>query len=281
MKRFTAFALALLFLLTLTACGEKEPSNGPFENFTLPTAGTSEPTETSAPAQTEEPPENPTEEEPPMDVEELVYDSYSDAGEYEFDFGYGETSILYYSYHLPAIDAQSDGALAINRDIRDTFGTLVDDQYKTMGEGSYPLYNMVSWYPSCYRDLVVLLIVAESNFDTPAYGVYCYNQTTGEWLQNSELLDYLYIAEDEFLKATREAAEEFFVSNNEGVSEEEREMYGYDDCLEWTVSDENINLDNLMFYPDEQGELIVIARIGSMAGAAWYYHCIYPEIAYG
>ena len=36
-----------------------------------------------------------------------------------------------------------------------------------------------------------------------------------------------------------------------------------------------------MFYPDEQGELVVIARIGSMAGAEWYYHYIYPEVAFG
>ena len=286
MKRLTAFALALLFLLTLTACGEKEPSNGPFENFTLPTAGTSEPAETSAPAQTEEPTESPTEEPPQPDdpyerLEGLVYEPYNDSGEYEVVYDSEYSNLYYYAYHLPMLTASTEGARAINDAIDESFGQLIEDQYAAMKDGVDLSYNIVSWYPSFYKDLVILLVVAESNYGFTENGVYCYEKNTGRWLQGRELLDYLYIEEEVFLEATRQAAEECFVSFYGDIPEEDREAYGYDRQLAWTVSDENINLDNLMFYPDLDGNITVIARIGSLAGADWYYQYLYPEIAFG
>ena len=89
MKKLTALALAFLFLFSLAACGEKEPTVRPFENITLPTTETTKSTEaptmvqTTAPTETEEPTE-PTPEEPTTGVEELVSEYYSDAGEYEY-----------------------------------------------------------------------------------------------------------------------------------------------------------------------------------------------------
>ncbi|MGM9523629.1 MAG: hypothetical protein ACI3VU_04375 [Faecousia sp.] len=286
MKKLMAIALSLLFLFSLTACGENETTSRPFENITLPTTestGTTDASateQTSAPTETEEPTE-PTPEEPTTGVEELVSEYYSDAGEYEYFYDDITSNTFYYSYHLPAIASWSDGAQAINQSISETFGALIEEQYKAMEEGWFLDYNLVSWYPTFYNDLLIFVIVAESVSDFSSYGVYCYNQTTGEWLQGSALLEYLYIEEESFLEAARAAAEECFVSYFGDISEEERELYGYDECLAWTVSDENINLENLMFYPDEHGEIVVIARIASMAGADWYYHYIYPELAYG
>ena len=215
------------------------------------------------------------------DVDDLIYESYNDAGEYTVAYGEDNSNIYYYSYHLPMFTASTDGARAINDSINSTFGTLIENQYQEMENGMDIGYNTVSWFPCFYQDLFTLLIVAESNFGYSYYGVYCYEQTTGEWLQGSALLEYLNIEESEFLEATRQAAEECFVSYYGDVPEEDREEYGYYDQLAWTISDENINFDNLMFYPDFEGKIVVIAPIGSIAGADWYYNLLYPEISYG
>ena len=167
------------------------------------------------------------------------------------------------------------------RQIDESFGQLIEDQYAAMEDGVDLGYNIVNWYPSFYKDLVILLVVAESYYGFTENGVYCYEKNTGQWLRGRELLDYLCIEEEGFLEATRQAAEECFVSFYGDIPEEDREAYGYDSQLAWTVSDENINLDNLMFYPNLDGNITVIARIGSLAGADWYYHYLYPEIAYG
>ena len=44
--------------------------------------------------------------------------------------------------------------------------------------------------------------------------------------------------------------------------------------LEWTRSAENVNAD-MMMYPDENGKLMLLSPIGSLAGASYYEHS-YP-----
>ena len=44
--------------------------------------------------------------------------------------------------------------------------------------------------------------------------------------------------------------------------------------LEWTRSAENVN-DDMMMYPDENGKLMLLSPIGSLAGASYYEHS-YP-----
>ena len=141
MKKLMAIALALLFLFSLTACREKEPAIRPFENITLPTTESTVPTDasateqTSAPSETEEP-TDPTPEEPTTGAEGLVDEYYNDAGEYEFSYDDNTSDTLFYSFHLPEITESTKGALAINRSITETFGALIEEEYKAMEETS-------------------------------------------------------------------------------------------------------------------------------------------------
>ena len=292
MKRALALLLSLLMLLSLTACKKGDADRTPFGNAVLTpddhsddkgTTGTDQVMQTAPPVMTIEPMTLPTvqTEEPVINAEDLIYESYSDAGEYVISYDDGAADTFYYSFHLPHISDSTQGAREINSSIDEHFGALIEQEYSIMAEEWFPSYGIVNWYASFYQELLVIVITAESLMEFSDYGVYCYNVTTGEWLQGSALLEYLYIDEQEFLEATREAAQECFISYYGDLPEEDRELYGYDECLAWTISDENINLDNLLFYPDENGEIVVIARIGSMAGADWYYHYVFPEISYG
>ena len=292
MKRALALLLSLLMLLSLTACKKGDADRTPFGNAVLTpddhsdekgTTGTDQVMQTAPPVMTIEPMTLPTvqTEEPVINAEDLIYESYSDAGEYVISYDDGAADTFYYSFHLPHISDSTQGAREINSSIDEHFGALIEQEYDAMSENWFPNYSTVGWYPSFYQDLLIIVIAAESVVDFSDYGVYCYNRTTGEWLQGSSLLAYLHIEESGFLSATREAAEAYFISANEGIPVEDREAYGYDERLSWTISDENINLENLLFYPDAQGTMTVIARIGSMAGADWYYQYLYPEIAYG
>ena len=292
MKRALAVLLSLLMLLSLTACKKGDADRTPFGNAVLTpddhsddkgTTGTDQVMQTAPPVMTIEPMTLPTvqTEEPVINAEDLIYESYSDAGEYVISYDDGAADTFYYSFHLPHISDSTQGAREINSSIDEHFGALIEQEYSIMAEEWFPSYGIVNWYASFYQELLVIVITAESLMEFSDYGVYCYNVTTGEWLQGSALLEYLYIDEQEFLEATREAAQECFISYYGDLPEEDRELYGYDECLAWTISDENINLDNLLFYPDENGEIVVIARIGSMAGADWYYHYVFPEISYG
>ena len=101
---------------------------------------------------------------------------------------------------------------------------------------------------------------------------------TLEQLDASEVLKRLDIEEDEFLDAARTRAEEIFVYTFDELPEEDREAYGYYDCLEQTVSDEFVNLD-LPIFVDRHGEITVYLKISHMAGSGlmWEANNIFEE----
>ena len=78
-----------------------------------------------------------------------------------------------------------------------------------------------------------------------------------------------------FLEKVRNAAEACFIEAFSGLAEEDREEYGYYDYLKWTVSDEAVNFD-LPIFVDAVGNLCVMGRIGSMAGASEFWAPLYP-----
>ena len=84
------------------------------------------------------------------------------------------------------------------------------------------------------------------------------------------------VDETAFLDAVRQAAAERFDGN-------------YADCTgnfgdflaerrAWTLSDDNINMDVMVAYPDEDGQLHVALPIGSIAGADAYEEWLTPEL---
>ena len=77
---------------------------------------------------------------------------------------------------------------------------------------------------------------------------------------------------------TMEAAEEAEEEEEEYLSdipEEEREAYGYYDCLEQTVSDAFVNLD-LPVFVDRYGDIRVYLKLSSMAGSGVMWVPDYP-----
>ena len=114
----------------------------------------------------------------------------------------------------------------------------------------------------------------------PEYFVYVYDINRDLRLDNFDLIELFGYSEDDFLASVRDAAGWEYISANEGVPAEYRgEMY--DDRYAFTISDENISFENLMIYLESDGRVAVLARIGSMAGAGWYYHVVYPFEAVG
>ena len=59
------------------------------------------------------------------------------------------------------------------------------------------------------------------------------------------------------------------------IPEEEREAYGYDECLEETVSETCVNVD-LPVFVDHFGDIRVYLRISSPAGSGTMYVPEYP-----
>ena len=93
MKKLTTALLTALLLLNLAACGEKEPDDTP--------SGYDD---------------------------SLISELYSEEGEYTD----AENNTLAYSYHVPRIMSETAVAAALNDEIADQFGTLVQEQKNMM-----------------------------------------------------------------------------------------------------------------------------------------------------
>jgi hypothetical protein len=203
--------------------------------------------------------------------DELIKEICSEEGSYtdEVDNTYQ------YSYHVPALIADTPDAQSINDKLSRIVSERVEGEMSCMKQGVSLTCLSVSWKSYWSGSWVFLVVKEESDWEFDDYTVFCYDFETGKQVTNEEVLKSLGVSQQEFLDAMGEAAEVFYQDFYREIPEEERENFGYNQQLAWTLSDENLNLD-LMMYLDEKGALAVITPIGSLAGASWYYHVLYP-----
>lgn len=119
MKKLTTALLTALLLLNLAACGEKEPDDTP--------SGYDD---------------------------SLISELYSEEGEYTDS----ENNTLTYNYHVPRIVSETAVAAALNDEIADQFGALVQEQKNMMASRVSLTCLSVTW-TSYWNDSLLCLVV--------------------------------------------------------------------------------------------------------------------------
>ena len=226
---------------------------------------------TEAPTEpvTEAPTEPTTEAPAPVDPWSVMGELSFEQGTYTDDVG----NVYTYSYGLPCITADTEGARAINADIEDIFGGQILSAHQDM-EDKLSLYLIdTGYYGEVWEDVLTLIIIAHTDWGDDQYGVYSYEVSTGRWLRTPDLLDRMHISDEEFLETCRVKFREFFESQYKGISEEQREAVGYDEYLARVDDELYVSMD-LRIYPSQTGELIAVAPIVSIAGADFYWHLL-------
>lgn len=200
-----------------------------------------------------------------------VSDEYDLCGTYTDQYG----DEYYYTYKLPRLLGWSDEANEINEEIMDCFAPIIEEELAAMEQGEFVTTEAVQYDLYQSGNILMIHIYTFSYMMNEVHAVYYWNTETNTRTDSGALLKQLGISEKEFLDAVRAEAEACFISYCSGVPEEEREDYGYYEFLEWTVSDEAVNLDLPMFV-NEMGELCVYAKIGSLAGPSYFWEPVYP-----
>ena len=233
MKRMISALLAALLLLSLAACGEKEPDDTP--------SGYDD---------------------------SLISELYSEEGEYTD----AENNTLSYCYHVPQIVSETAVAAALNAEIADKFGTLVQEQ-KSMMAGRVSLTCLSVTWKSYWNDsLLCLVLTSEMDGDMTDYAVYSYDFFGGKRLTSEDLLAREGLSTQEFVTAARRTAANYFdglyrdaLSGSMGGADF---IASYAERRAWTLSDENINAEMRLYL--DGGALHMIVPVGSFAGAASY-----------
>ena len=182
-----------------------------------------------------------------------------------FDYTDGSSS-GHYTYRVPQLLADTKDAKAINREIADRYGPIVEEALASKEDGMGISCRYVAWTSYQYGDILSLIVSCGWNYDATEERVYLYDTAAGTRLTTTALLTALGVDETVFLDTVRRVAAERFdakYSQPGAAAEEVAERRA------WTLSDANINMD-IGTYPDGAGWLYAVVPIGSIAGASAY-----------
>lgn len=182
-----------------------------------------------------------------------------------FDYTDGGSS-GHYTYRVPQLLAETKDAKAINREIADRYGPIVEEALASKEDGMGISCRYVAWTSYQYGDILSLIVSCGWNYDATEESVYLYDTAAGTRLTTTALLTALGVDETVFLDTVRRVAAERFdakYSQPGAAAEEVAERRA------WTLSDANINMD-IGAYPDGAGWLYAVVPIGSIAGASSY-----------
>lgn len=207
--------------------------------------------------------------EPGVFEDGLVTESYRLEGVWKD--GQGEE--WQYSYHIPQLTSKEKDASELNAQIQEDFGTMVQEMVDGMKKGDVPYCPVISWKSYRTGTLLSLVVTGDYDSDYQKIQVYHYEFSANTRMQNDEVLKTMGYSWEEFSAALKDIAGKQFDETYTAGDNKEMEQ-GLKELKEWTLSDENINKDTLLCYPDGEG-LMVILPFGSPAGAGWYYQEVF------
>jgi len=199
-----------------------------------------------------------------------VWNYYEMSGEYTDQYG----TDYFYSYCIPVFLEENGDLAALNSEILEVFVPLVEDELAAMEAKEFLTVDCVDWDIYVTEDIVTLHVYSYS-WEVEQHRTWYFDLRTNTRTDSRELLRRIGIEEEAFLEAVRSAAEAYYIDAFSEMPEADRKDYGYYERLEWTVSEEAVNLELPMFV-DFMGELCVYARIGSIAGADEFWTPLYP-----
>lgn len=205
----------------------------------------------------------------PEDLHKLVVEDFSAQDRYTDDCG----NVMDYSYSIPRLDANTQGARAINAEIgKQTEELRQWAEEHEDGGYSISVYSL-SYEVYVWQDVVSVVMKKSYYYDYTEYFVYCYDCTAKRRLDTPALLEKLGISQERFLEACRTTFREMYENNTAAMPEEERAQYEKEFPEMLPESEKFVNLE-LQAYPGEDGTLMTVAPITSWVGAAFYYHLI-------
>lgn len=196
----------------------------------------------------------------------LITEMCAEEGSYTDEWG----NEYEYSWHIPQLNEESEAAEAINTYIRDSFGTLVEEEKSKMELQASMDYTNISWERFWNESILFLKITADCGSwkDIDVVG---YDFAEKKQLTTADIIKKAGLTEEAYLAALKRAAFDYFdtaYTDNMTAEEYYEGIGGYQFRAE-CANEEYINMEQPV-YLDSEGKLRAIIPIPSIAGAAYY-----------
>lgn len=198
------------------------------------------------------------------DEEELVFDYYN-------------KTLFGNTYKVPEINLDYDNIKEINEEIAD----LVDSKLRKyeklseLPEGEIAYMDYV-WYEN---DNILSLVFYNDTIYTSNYYVFNIDIYTGEEIDNKGILDAAKIDEDEFITLCQEATEDYYDNYlyYKGIQDNAEISAIFDNSKEDSIKASNFSLSKTSMFLNKNGELNIIAKFTTIAGAGYNYKSVNIE----
>ena len=220
-------------------------------------------------------------------IKPLVSDAYSRecayiGHNYNELSGEEESPQLVANFRIPQINLTSDAIKQINEDIYNSFYPDIQNAIHEIEEYGVPLTSVGMSYQWAVNEDILSLIVSNDTHPNMSggteYFVYNLSISMEKILSKDEICSAVNISQTEYYTRVKQLLSSEFFHNKEHYIDQN----GYDDFfyaqLEKTTAEENI-LES-MPYINEKGQLCVIVKIYSLAGADFYWCDLNAETAF-
>ena len=204
---------------------------------------------------------------PSIDYNNLVTEAYTET--YTDEFGT-------YVWRIPEIMLSGDDVESINNEIWETLFTgAVSQNHEGIQQGdTFVAYDVIDYTWAVNENILSLVITTNaSDMSWTDYYVYNVDVSTGSELSRDTLLNTYGYSLDEYYKLAEQVLGSRFWSawdrDNENFQNNSFVSW-FNDALQKTISQENI--DQSFHYINSKGELCIIAKIYSLAGADYYWN---------
>jgi len=199
-----------------------------------------------------------------IDINDHVTDYCYGEGEYTDSSG-NEYS---YSYIVPEITDDTDGAKEINESIREETESIAEEGLSSVESKTSLICTKIFWEGFTYDNIAGIVIHEQIDWtNTDYYLVYNYDLENESALTNADLIEKLGVSEDELLDAAATAIRDKFSELND----DNKNMDEYDFAYEYNEDIINeLTIDNIRFYANESGDLYICTEVAALAGAESY-----------
>lgn len=188
-----------------------------------------------------------------------------------------------YSYHVPQIEDDTPDAAAINEEIYQLYGTMVESNMEYVKNEESPWCNIVGYESYRCGDILSLVLKCSYYYEHyEKFSVYNYDMAKSKRLINADILSMKSVSEDEYLYAVRRAAAKCYDDWYFPVWEDfsfDNSPWAYQERRSFTLSAKNITPD-LPLYLGDDGAIHTIAPIGCHSGVDWLCETLTPDFEY-
>lgn len=202
-----------------------------------------------------------------IEQQDLVTEAYTET--YTDEFGT-------YVWRIPEIMLSGDDVESINNEIWETLftGAIIRNHEGIQKGSTFVAYDVID-YSWAVNGNILSLVITTSDPSTSWTDFYVYNVdiTTGSEISRDTLLSTYGYSLDDYYKLAEQALGSQFWSgwdrDNENFQNNSFVSW-FNDALQKTISQENI--DQSFPYINSKGELCIIAKVYSLAGADYYWN---------